>query len=298
MIITSYKNGNAVVTLYNNGTRIIDYKEPLDLEYPLNIDIKVSNKCAFGYNPKTKKAFCTFCHESARTDGQECDYLELQNKLKSLPKGIELAIGSNTLTKNLVEFLEWCKDQDFICNLTINQGHINRDLELLRYCIHNSLIKGLGISYRSELKLTVPKEILNYPNTVFHVITGIDNYYDIRNLKKLGVNKILVLGEKDFGFNIGNVNLESQSHKIWYYRIRELFDTFDVVSFDNLAIEQLNIKRFFTSSDWPIFNQGEESFYIDAVKKVFKPSSRSNSETNWNNISIKKYFNELKGKIS
>lgn len=298
MTIINYQNGNAVITLYNNGTRIIDYEGSLNLEYPLNIDIKVSNKCAFGYNPKTKKAFCTFCHESARTDGEECNYTELQDKLDNLPKGIELAIGSNTLTKGLVDFLKWCNNKEFICNLTINQGHINRDLKLLKYCINNSLIKGLGISYRSELKWVIPEEILNYPNTVFHVIAGIDNYYDIYNLKKLGVNKILVLGEKDFGFNIGNVNLESQSHKIWYYRIRELFDIFDVVSFDNLAIEQLNIKRFFTDTDWPIFNQGEESFYIDAVKKVFKPSSRSNSETNWNSTSIKTYFNELKRKVS
>jgi hypothetical protein len=66
------------------------------------------------------------------------------------------------------------------------------------------------------------------------------------------------------------------------------------VSFDNLALEQLNIKRFFTNNNWEVFNQGEHSFYIDSVNGYFAPSSRSDDKTNWNTTTIKNYFKTYK----
>ena len=293
MIITKYNNGNALISIFEDGSREIEYNDTLNLEYPLNIDIRVSSKCVFGLNPKTNKAFCSFCHESATTDGQECNYKELQEKLSDLPKGIELAIGANELTDELWDFLYWAKLQGYICNLTINQGHIKRDLHKICSTIDHDLIKGLGISYRSKLKFDIPETILNYPNTVIHVISGIDTYQEVENLANLGVKKILILGEKDFGFNKGNVNLTTINHKHWYWYVHSLFNKFEVVSFDNLAIEQLNIKRFFTQENWEIFNQGEHSFYINAVNKTFSPSSRSSDIISWNNLTIKDYFKQL-----
>jgi len=293
MIITKYTNGNANITLEDSGTRTIEYEDSLKLDYPLNIDIRVSTKCAFGYNPNTKKAFCNFCHESARTDGLDCDYPSLAEKLEELPKGIELAIGANELTFKLWEFLIWCKAKRFICNLTINQGHIARDLRQIKNAIDFNLIKGLGISYRSGLKFNIPEQLLDYPNTVFHVISGIDTIQEISDLAEKGVKKILILGEKDFGFNQGNVDLTAQKHKEWFWKVSTLFDKFKVVSFDNLALQQLNIKRFFQNEDWNTFNQGEYSFYINAVEQYFAPSSRSADRTDWNNISIKDYFKQV-----
>jgi hypothetical protein len=69
-----------------------------------------------------------------------------------------------------------------------------------------------------------------------------------------------------------------------------LFNKFDVVSFDNLALEQLKINRFFTDENWSIFNNGEHSFYINAVDGYFSPSSRNPDKTDWNDITIKEYF--------
>src|SRR5574343_495918 len=100
-----YKNGNANITLYNDGTRIVEFENKLQLEYPLNIDIRVQSACPLGYNPKANKAICSFCHESARTDGKECDYEKLKSVLKDLPKGSELAIGYNHYSTDLKEFL-------------------------------------------------------------------------------------------------------------------------------------------------------------------------------------------------
>lgn len=290
-----YQNGNAKVSINESGTRMIEYENDLNLDFPLNIDIRVMNKCAFGYNPKTKKAFCTFCHESARTDGNECDYEILKYRLKSssLPAGIELAIGANEITEPLVEFLQWAFYEGFICNLTINQGHLKRDSDRLKSLIKNDYIKGLGVSYRSGLKFTVPQFVLDYEHTVFHVISGIDDIMDVLSLNDFGVKKILVLGEKDFGFNKGKVDLNTQRHKHWYWWIGKCIETFELVSFDNLALEQLNVKRLFVS-DFETFDQGEHSFYINAVDGYLAPSSRNDNKTYWDGIDLREYFCSIK----
>lgn len=292
--MVSYQNGNALILIDHFGTRIIEYEDDLCLDYPLNIDIRVMNKCSFGYNPKTGSAFCSFCHESARTDGAECDYEALKLKLNKLPSGIELAIGANEVTKKLIDFISWANSKNFICNLTVNQGHLKRDLNDLKYLINKDLIKGLGVSYRSKLKWNVPMFILNYEHTVFHVIAGIDNILDVLSLKDRGVKKILILGEKNFGFNQGNVDLNSKSHRTWYYWVLRCINTFDVVSFDNLALKQLNIKRLFLiSKDYDVFDQGEHSFYINAVDQTLAPSSRSNEIISWDSFTLKEYFSEF-----
>jgi hypothetical protein len=292
-MLQKYNNGNSCVFIHDDGSRVIEYEDTLSLDYPLNIDIRVSTQCSFGYNPKTGKAFCDFCHESAKTDGTECNYDMLRDKLTGLPKGIELAIGANQFTADLYEFILWCSLQDYIVNLTVNQGHLKRDSEGLRHIIECGFIKGLGVSYRSSLKWDVPQFILDYENTVFHVIAGIDSFNDVESLSKKGVKKILVLGEKDFGFNHGKVDLTTRKHKEWLWWIRNMFNMFDVVSFDNLALEQLRINRFFTDKNWEVFNQGEHSFYINAVDGYFAPSSRNNSKTDWSNLIVKDYFKSL-----
>ena len=51
---------------------------------------------------------------------------------------------------------------------------------------------------------------------------------------------------------------------------------FDVVSFDNLALKQLEVKRFVSDEDWEHYYMGEDgthSMYIDLVKGEFGISS-------------------------
>lgn len=287
----TYTNGNATINLTSDGTRTIEFEGELKLEYPLNIDIRVQTYCPLGYNPTTGKAVCSFCHESASTTGTECDYTALLAKLDGLPKGIELAIGCNVFTPGLFDFLKSCTERDFVCNLTINQlslRNTNNTYKKLHTAIENGYIKGLGISYRQS-PMEVHQDFLDYENTVVHVIAGID---DIHQVMKLPVKKILVLGEKDFGFNEGKVDLTSQNHKEWFWNIRKTFDIFDVVSFDNLALEQLKIKRFLPQKEYDKFYQGEYSFYINAVDKYYSRSSRSHETTPWH-LSIPEYFKSL-----
>lgn len=297
--IIDYQNGNAQICLEADGTRTMSYANELKLDWPLNIDIRVSNRCSNGLNPKTGKARCVFCHESATTDGANADYRKLLEILQPLPTGVELAIGSNRLTLNLIEFIWQCDFRGWIVNLTINQDHVNRDGPQLEELIDNAAIYGLGISYRSDFKKRhdapfsrLPK-LIKYPNTVIHVIEGIDDFESVLKLSELGVRKILVLGEKDFGFNLGK-RTDSPSHSYWIRNIHRLFDCFEIVSFDNLAIERLDIQRFFHTTSWNTFHQGEHSFYINAVDGSFSPSSRSNQKTDWYSVSLQDYFKRVR----
>lgn len=288
-MLYKYSNGNAVIQIDEDGTRTIEYENELKLEYPLNIDIRVQTICPLGYNPKTGKTICEFCHESATTDGTECDYDALLNKLSGLPQGIELAIGCNIFTDNLYNFLGECYNRGYICNLTVNQLTINKCEKLLINALDNGYVRGVGISYRNIVEFKIPEFFKQHDNTVIHVITGID---DIDEVMKLDVKKILVLGEKDFGFNKGKVDLTSNSHRKWFMFVRKLFDIFEVVSFDNLALEQLKIKRFLPDAEYERFYQGEHSFYINAVTQTYSRSSRSADVTPWD-ISIKEYFKTI-----
>ena len=148
-----YTNGNAVVSISTyDGTRVIEYpdNEPLTLETPLNIDIRVSTQCPYGYNPTTKQSTCVFCHESALTDGQECDYDRLTQVLMDakLPRGTEIALGVNQITDGITDFIKRLHSMGLIVNITINERYLteygcDRLLKLMPY------VFGLGISYRS-----------------------------------------------------------------------------------------------------------------------------------------------------
>jgi hypothetical protein len=192
----------------------------------------------------------------------------------------------------LVEFLTWASEFGFIPNLTVNQGHLGKESEKLLNLLDRNIIYGLGVSYRSNFAWKIPEAILKHPNVVFHVIAGIDSFKEVEELSSKGVSKILILGEKDFGFNLGKVDLQSRKHKEWSWWVGKLFDKFKVVSFDNLALQQLDIKRFFNEESWQRFNNGEYSLYINAVEGYYSPSSRSKERKAWQG-SICDYFREL-----
>lgn len=286
MITTNHTNGNASVKITSDGSRYIDYEGEMNLDSPLNVDIRIMTKCSFGAD-KNGKAICSFCHESATVDGDECDYDKLYDKLSVLPVGTELAIGTNDITDDFIDFLYWCKDL-FIVSLTVNGGHVKKHRSKLEKLLQDEVIAGLGISYRKDMMI----HNINHSNVVWHVIAGIDSISDVKTLVDYDVKKILVLGEKDFGFNKGNVKLQSVKHKQWFWKVHELFDLFNTVSFDNLGLQQLKIDRFFKSEEWDVFNQGEYSMYINAVDGYFSPSSRNPSKVDWDEMCVNQYFNK------
>lgn len=290
-----YRNGNAVVTLdLRDGTRVIEYpdNEPLTLDTPLNIDIRVSTQCPYGYDTNTKKSTCVFCHESALVSGVECNYGILQKILMDakLPRGTEIALGVNEVTDNLVQFVKNLYRLGLVVNITMNERYITEfgDTGLKQMLPY---VFGLGISYRSlQGCLSLPDWIADYPHTVIHVINGIDNFDDVKELS-VKYHKLLVLGEKDFGFNRGKVNLDTLEHKQWKSNIMQLTKIFDIVSFDNLGLQQLEIRGKITDEEYKSFYQGEHSMYINAVEQYFAPSSRTRNNIKcFDETDLRSYF--------
>lgn len=290
-LLDSYRNGNGIVKIYDDGTRIINFPgQSFEPDFPLNVDVRVSTKCSFGYNPKTGTKTCDFCHESARTDGRECDYDWLLEVLRSsqLPAGVELAIGCNRMTPGLEDFIN---ASEWIVNLTLNVGHLSRDWVAIEKVISSGKVLGIGLSYREKFDSPYFDELVKLQNTVVHVIAGIDSFDSVIELANRGVKKILILGEKDFGFNVGKVRLSSESHVEWRERIKEMTKKFAVVSFDNLALEQLNVRRLLNDKEWNRFYQGEHSMYLNAVEKYCAPSSRS-SVRDYEFRNVREYFEQ------
>jgi hypothetical protein len=58
--------------------------------------------------------------------------------------------------------------------------------------------------------------------------------------------------------------------------LESIISHFNVVSFDNLAIEQLNVKRLMSGKEWNEFymgNDGQFTYYLDLVDGTFGRNS-------------------------
>lgn len=293
-IIKQYVNGNVNVTLYDDGTKVREWEGVQKVEFPESIDVKITDYCLMG---------CKFCYEMSTRKGKHGDLETLKTKLSSLPSGIELAIGGGNPLDHygVVEFLTWCKDKGYVCNLTMNQGHIRKyginDItkyaKMLRTLIDDKLIYGLGISVN-----TIGDANLVYnENTIFHVIAGVHDIGIIDTIKSKYENpKILVLGYKNVGFGITYFNKEVNDN-VWNWKmhIPKYFGNTNV-AFDNLAVKQLEIKKWFTNDEWAKYYMGDDgttSMYIDAVKGQYAVSSSSSIRTSWEKMDVKHYFQEM-----
>lgn len=67
--------------------------------------------------------------------------------------------------------------------------------------------------------------------------------------------------------------------QVIYDNIKKIVPRFKVVSFDNLALEQLNIKRIMSNEQWQEFFMGEDgnfTLFVDIPKNYFARSSMCN----------------------
>ena len=94
--------------------------------------------------------------------------------------------------------------------------------------------------------------------------------------------KLLILGYKHLRRGDDYFNKEKdliEKNQKWLEdNILELFSHFKVVSFDNLALEQLNMQNKLDKNIWEDCYMGDDgttTFYIDCVNKQFAQSSTS-----------------------
>jgi hypothetical protein len=293
-ILGRYKNGNYTVTILRDGTKIrsnnLDCFIP---EKPESMDVKITNCCDMG---------CPMCHEDSKPDGKHGNILDVPF-FDTINPYTEIAIGGgNPLSHpDLIPFLEQLKSKKLIPSMTVNQVHFMDNLDLIQELVDKELIYGIGISLLSPNGKFM-SAVSRFPNAVIHVINGIVPLIYLQELAKKGF-KILILGYKEF--RRGDVLYASEhdiieSHKrILYKNLPTIINDnwFDVVSFDNLAIKQLDPKRLMSDKKWNEFYMGDDgnfTMYIDLVNQEFAQSSVS-TERHPLMDNIKDMFNKIKG---
>ena len=271
MKFVKVKNGNYTMYLdLETGTKIrkndLDFFDP---EKPESMDIKITNKCDMG---------CQFCHENSTPAGLHGDIMNLKF-IKTLLPYTELAIGGgNPLTHpDLIPFLEKCKALKLVPSITINQYHFMKPeyQELIDKLVNEKLIYGLGVSLTVASDDFINK-IKKYPNAVIHIINGVQPISQVRKLYDHNL-KVLILGYKMFRRGVDYYTNSVEHVKNDYYNeLAEMTKHFNVVSFDNLALKQLEAKRLLTEDEWNEFFMGDDgshTMYIDCINKQYARSS-------------------------
>lgn len=270
-----YKNGNYDVRInLETGTKIrcndLDSLIPGHAE---SMDITISTYCENG---------CKMCYAGCSKEGKHADIMS-PSFIDNLEPYTELALnGNEPLHPDLVSFLHKCHGLKLIPSLTVNQHTFMKNLELLEKLSNEKLIYGLGVSLDSPTDEFI-EAVRKFPKSVIHVINGIITMDKLQYMAHKGL-KILILGYKEIGR--GNELYGAQKAQIeqlksaFYDALPEVVEGewFDVVSFDNLAIQQLNPKRLMKEDEYKRFFMGDDgsyTFFINMVEKKFAKSSLS-----------------------
>ena len=281
-LLGSYRNGNYTVKIFDDGTKIrYNDKQMLIPDTVESMDLKITNVCDMG---------CKMCHEDSAPDGKHGDILS-PSFLDKLHPYTEIAIGGGNPLEHpdLEEFLIRCKDRKFIPSMTVNQIHFMKNKDFIRTLCNNELIYGLGISL-----VTVSNEFIDtvkeFPNAVIHLIAGVHTVDDIAKLANKNL-KILILGYKKV--RRGKTLYENDGIEIEYgidYLKKNLNsyvenNSFACISFDNLALKQLDVKNTLNISDeeWEQMYMGDDgqeemtsaSMFVDMVERKFARNSCS-----------------------
>ena len=292
-----YKNGNSICKInLDDGTKIRETKDDhWDLEFPESLDLNIGNRCDVG---------CPFCYINASPDGIDAELLDVPF-IDTLRPYTEVAINGNSVDHpQLNPFLKKLRDRKILANITVNQKHFERHEDLLWGLYSDELVKGIGISLVNPTNHFIAS-VQKFPTAVIHTINGILTKEDVKNLSDFGL-KILILGYKNLGRGVSYNKHYYQNitdNQIWLnYHLAELPSHFKVVSFDNLAIEQLDVRRILSDEEWDSFYLGDEgtaSMYVDLVTGKFGVSSLCNeSEMLPIMNDIKDMFEVVKRKVA
>jgi len=271
--IGQYTNGNASVSIASDGTRIMETNDDeFDFAFPNSMDIKCTNRCDRN---------CLWCHENSTPDGLHGNILN-EKFIDTLRPYTEVALGGGNILSHphLEEFLMRLKERQVIANITINYYHFVANIHRLRVLRDSGLIFGLGVSVERYCEEQFINSLKEFPNAVLHVINGIISIHDLAKYYDHDL-KLLILGYKCFRrgtdfYDRCRITVDiNQMHL--KQSLTQVIRGFKVVSFDNLALEQLDVKGLLTEEQWDRFFQGEDgngNLYLDLVNRKFALSSR------------------------
>jgi hypothetical protein len=294
-ILGTYKNGNYTVTMYEDGTKVRENNlDNLTPAFAENCDVKITDKCDGG---------CEYCYEGCTRLGEHADLLSY-NFINSLHPYTELALNGNDLSHpQLIKFLHILRCKNVIANITVNQKHFMQHYNFIEWLINENLIHGIGVSLVDADSLDFFHKIRNFPNAVIHTIAGVTTIEQYKQLAEHNC-KILILGYKTRGRGVfykqnNSYDIEFRINELKNY-LPILVNTTKLVSFDNLAIEQLDIKNTLklTDTQWNEFYMGDDgkyTFYIDLVKGEFAKNSVSDKRYKIeDNMTIDDMFNIIR----
>lgn len=285
-LIGKYINGNYKVTIYEDGTRIKETINENDTQFiakfPDSCDMKITNNCDMG---------CPMCHEASTIDGKHSDILLTSPIIQNLHPYTELAIGGgNPLSHpQLLDFLKILKEKKVIANMTLNYKHFIDNLSTLQYLMSNKLIRGIGISC-NEIDENLIYILEKYPNIVLHIINGLVTPENLQKLYGKRV-RVLILGYKEI--RRGKILYDNNkdfidNNKRWMYNnVADFITKLRLVSFDELALNQLDVKRAIPEEKWNLYYQGgdgQSTMFVDLVQEEFAKSSISSKRYSLNSI--------------
>ena len=273
-ILAQYQNGNCAVTLHDDGTKVREWPdgETARPEFPESVDLKITNRCNEG---------CAWCHESATPDGTYASPERLLIAVEGLPAGVEIAIGGGNPLDYiyLSTFLAELKDRGLVANMTVRGTYeFGTPRHFMVRLQAEGLIHGVGISDLSTCLMLLLNDL--FPaNGVCHAVIGIDDPFDVIKVRAAGGN-VLVLGYKQYGRGADYYSEEvEQNIARWRYFIGAILsETKGVLSFDNLALGQLDIRSKVPADVWTeryMGDDGQFTMYFDAVKNEYAMSSVS-----------------------
>ena len=243
---------------------------------------------------------CKFCHEGSTVDGKHGDILNAKC-IETLHPYQEVALGGGDVTSHpdLIPFLHKLKERKVIANVTINQKHFEEKQELIKYLVDEKLVYGIGVSLVNPTDSFISL-IKKYPNAVIHVINGVLTQKDVEKLADNNL-KMLILGYKHLrrGNDYFSTNsLFIQMNQDWLTKnLPDIINKFNTVSFDNLAIEQLDVQRLLSKEEWDEFYMGDDgtmTYYIDMVEQKFAKSSTAPFEKRYDLLdSVDEMFEKI-----
>lgn len=285
-LLHEYKNGNYRVQIFDDGTKIRETDSTVFLPtIPESMDVKITNQCSLS---------CKWCHEGSVKDGDHADTDFLLGLFDWLPGGVELAIGGgNPLAHPDLECILFrFNKKGLIPNITVNELHLAKYMPIIDRLVASGLVYGIGVTYSGNDLRSLERINAISKNVVYHMIAGVHNVHDV-----VKAPKVLVLGYKRLrkGEDFFSQSVEDNMYQ-WYTNLPKYLGKVPI-SFDNLAIEQMKVRRLLKDDDWNTFYMGDDgtfTFYIDAVRQEYASSSTDMDRRSAKNKTAIEMFSDLK----
>lgn len=221
-ILNKYKNGNAKITIWSDGTREIEFPdgEEINLDFPLSIDLCITKYCDRG---------CKFCYANCSTQGKHGDIMNLKF-IDTIPAGVEIAcLTGDTITYGktgaieikdlkigdyifdseykLRKIIDIKKKKDYIKKAKLNKGYYIKSTK-----DHPFLINGNIVELNNTLNKKI--DILNQQNN--DLFYEENNFIDMKNYLTIRNNQLKgSTGGKEL--DDGKIFLGTNSPKIQRY---------------------------------------------------------------------------------